>query len=83
MSREMQGDLVGKDLEGGIATSDKAKVGSAGFLIELENRRSIKVCEINLFLIIGLLGEEGEGNLTYLLHVFEQSSFHHIPFPQI
>lgn len=42
-SRETQGDSVQKDLEGGIATSDKAKVGSAGFLIELENRRSIKV----------------------------------------
>ncbi|XP_057482662.1 ureide permease 1-like isoform X1 [Actinidia eriantha] len=34
-------DIVGtKDLENG---SEKAKVGSAGFLIELENRRAIKV----------------------------------------
>lgn len=34
--------IVGtKDLENG---SEKAKVGSAGFLIELENRRAIKVC---------------------------------------
>ncbi|KAL8112041.1 hypothetical protein AgCh_019663 [Apium graveolens] len=43
VSRETDRDSVGKDLEGGIATSDKAKVGSASFLIELENRRSIKV----------------------------------------
>ncbi|CAL5428688.1 unnamed protein product [Camellia sinensis] len=32
-----------KDLENGSSTSEKAKFGSAGFLIELENRRAIKV----------------------------------------
>lgn len=73
VSHETHNDSVGKDLEGGIAPSDKAKVGSAGFLIELENRRSIKVCEIFLLLIIGLLeeGEGGGGNLSHLQHVFE------------
>lgn len=59
MSRETYEDSVGKNLEGGIATSDQAKVGSAGFLIELENRRSIKVCE----------------SLSYFVHIFQQSSF--------
>ncbi|KAM7487501.1 hypothetical protein LguiB_024985 [Lonicera macranthoides] len=32
-----------KDLENGISTLEKAKAGTAGFLIELENRRAIKV----------------------------------------
>ncbi|XP_057493806.1 LOW QUALITY PROTEIN: ureide permease 1-like [Actinidia eriantha] len=41
VSKEMNLNIVGtKDLENG---SEKAKVGSAGFLIELENRRAIKV----------------------------------------
>lgn len=32
-----------KDLEKGSGSVEKAKAGTAGFLIELENRRSIKV----------------------------------------
>ncbi|PSR88395.1 Ureide permease [Actinidia chinensis var. chinensis] len=41
VSKETNLNIVGtKDLENG---SEKAKVGSAGFLIELENRRAIKV----------------------------------------
>lgn len=32
-----------KDMENGISTPEKAKAGTADFLIELENRRSIKV----------------------------------------
>jgi hypothetical protein len=31
------------DLEDGSGSAEKAKVGTAGFLIELENRRAIKV----------------------------------------
>jgi hypothetical protein len=31
------------DLESGSGSVEKAKVGTAGFLIELENRRAIKV----------------------------------------
>ncbi|XP_063943943.1 ureide permease 2 isoform X2 [Daucus carota subsp. sativus] len=43
VSHETYEDSVGKNLQGEITTSDKTKVGSASFLIELENRRSIKV----------------------------------------
>ncbi|KAL6983348.1 Uroporphyrinogen-III synthase [Sarracenia purpurea var. burkii] len=44
MSKEADPNIVGtKDVENGIRTSGKPKVGSAGFLIQLENRRSIKV----------------------------------------
>lgn len=32
-----------KDLENGSRASEKAKAGTAAFLVELENRRSIKV----------------------------------------
>jgi hypothetical protein len=31
-------------MENGSSTPEKAKAGTADFLIELENRRSIKVC---------------------------------------
>lgn len=68
MSRETYEDSVGKNLESGSATSDQGKVGSASFLIELENRRSIKVCEVWLLLMICCFG----GN--YFVHIFQQSS---------
>ena len=31
-------------MENGSSTPEKAKAGTADFLVELENRRSIKVC---------------------------------------
>lgn len=37
------------DLEHGSGTAEKAKVGSADFLIELENRRAMKV---SFFLVL-------------------------------
>ncbi|KAA8532902.1 hypothetical protein F0562_032981 [Nyssa sinensis] len=44
VSRETNPTIDGKnDLENGTSTAEKAKAGTAGFLIELENRRSIKV----------------------------------------
>ncbi|KAL7163747.1 hypothetical protein ACSBR2_039798 [Camellia fascicularis] len=44
VSKETNPNIGGaKDLENGSSTSEKAKFGSAGFLIELENRRAIKV----------------------------------------
>lgn len=44
VSKEAYSSVVGKkDLENGTDTSEKAKVGTAHFLIELENRRAIKV----------------------------------------
>lgn len=32
-----------KDLENGAGSAENAKAGTAGFLIEVENRRAIKV----------------------------------------
>lgn len=44
VSKEPNSTIVGtKDLENGSRASEKAKAGTAGFLVELENRRSIKV----------------------------------------
>lgn len=43
-SKETDAVAVEKDLENGIGKTEKAKVGTADFLLEIENRRSIKVC---------------------------------------
>ncbi|XP_058192629.1 ureide permease 1-like [Rhododendron vialii] len=44
VSKEPNSNIVGtKDLENGSRASEKAKAGTAAFLVELENRRSIKV----------------------------------------
>ncbi|KAH7858283.1 hypothetical protein Vadar_021969 [Vaccinium darrowii] len=44
VSKEPNSNIVGtKDLENGSRASEKAKAGTAGFLVELENTRSIKV----------------------------------------
>lgn len=44
VSKETNSNIVGtKDLENGSRASEKAKAGTAAFLVELENRRSIKV----------------------------------------
>lgn len=44
VSKETYPYSVGKDIESGIYTSEKAKVGTAGYLLELESTRAIKVC---------------------------------------
>uniref|UniRef100_A0A5B7A5V4 Putative Ureide permease 2 isoform 3 n=1 Tax=Davidia involucrata TaxID=16924 RepID=A0A5B7A5V4_DAVIN len=44
VSKETNQNIVGtNDLENGSRTAEKAKVGSADFLIEIENKRAIKV----------------------------------------
>ncbi|XP_062162482.1 ureide permease 1 isoform X2 [Alnus glutinosa] len=43
-------DVGATDLEDGSGSAEKAKVGTAGFLIELENRRAIKVFGKNAFI---------------------------------
>lgn len=43
-----------KDLENESGSAEKAKAGTAGFLIELENKRAIKVCGFD-FLRISLI----------------------------
>ncbi|KAE8023144.1 hypothetical protein FH972_008883 [Carpinus fangiana] len=43
-------DVGVTDLENGSGSVEKAKVGTAGFLIELENRRAIKVFGKNAFI---------------------------------
>ncbi|OIW04708.1 hypothetical protein TanjilG_07833 [Lupinus angustifolius] len=43
-SKEINGDQVNSmDLEGGTSSGDKVKAGTAGFLVELEEKRAIKV----------------------------------------
>lgn len=50
ISNEMNANSATKeDLENGNGTKEKAKFGTANFLIELENRRAIKVSEIYTF----------------------------------
>lgn len=44
MPNERHTNSLGTKLEGGIADPKKAKFGTADFLLELEKRRSIKVC---------------------------------------
>ncbi|GLT72622.1 hypothetical protein SLA2020_445400 [Shorea laevis] len=43
-------DVGATDLENGSGSSEKAKAGTAGFLIQLENRRAIKVFGKNTFI---------------------------------
>lgn len=70
--------LVGmKDLENGISTLEKAKAGTAGFLIELENRRAIKV-SVN-FIIQAMELELGYPNAPLVL--LQNFSCSHFNFP--
>lgn len=48
MTNETNSNSLGNNLESGVEDSKKANFGTANFLLELENRRSIKVCEKRL-----------------------------------
>ncbi|WOH12552.1 hypothetical protein DCAR_0832057 [Daucus carota subsp. sativus] len=54
LSKETKSIAVGKDLENAVEKTEKAKVGTADFLLEIENRRSIKVFGKSTFVGLGI-----------------------------
>lgn len=54
VSDETYPNSLGNNLESGIASSEKAKFGTADFLLQLENKRSIKVFGKSTFIGLGI-----------------------------